>query len=54
MMNFKKLSLGLALTTLGIMGLSVEADAYSFKYVGSSAASGGNTNFNFSLSEITL
>ncbi len=47
MMNFKKLSLGLALTTLGIMGLSVEADAYSFKYVGSSAASGGNTNFNF-------
>jgi hypothetical protein len=47
MMNLKSLSLGLVLTTLGVMGLSIEADAYSFKYLGSSAASGGDTNFDF-------
>jgi hypothetical protein len=47
MMNLKDLSLGLVLTTLGVMGLSIKTDAYSFKYLGSSAASGGHTNFDF-------
>lgn len=46
-MNLQNLFLGLALTSLGVVGLSVEADAYSFRYVGSSAASGGDTNFDF-------
>jgi hypothetical protein len=46
-MNLKNLSLGLVLTSLGVMGLSIEADAYSFNYIGSSPASGGNTNFDF-------
>jgi hypothetical protein len=46
-MNFKNLSLGLALTGLGVISLSMKADAYSFNYLGSSSASGGNTNFDF-------
>lgn len=46
-MNLQNLFLGLTLTSIGVVGLSVEADAYSFRYVGSSAASGGDTNFNF-------
>ena len=46
-MNLQNLFLGLAVTSLGVIGLSVEADAYSFRYVGSSGASGGDTNFDF-------
>jgi len=46
-MNIKNFSLGLALTGLGIISLTAKADAYSFNFLGSSPASGGNTNFNF-------
>ena len=46
-MNTKNVSLALALTGLGIIGLSAKADAYSFNFLGSSPASGGNTNFDF-------
>jgi len=43
-MNIKNLSLGLALTGLGIIGLSAKADAYSFNFL---KQTGNNYNFEF-------
>ncbi len=46
-MNFKNFSLGLALTGLGVMALSTEAQAYQFNFLNVAAAGGGLNNYNF-------
>ena len=46
MINFKTVSLGLAVSGLGFFALATDAQAYSFDYLGSSA-SGGSTAWKF-------
>ena len=42
MINFKTVSLGLAVSSLGFFALATDAQAYSFDYLGSSPSSGAN------------
>ena len=42
MINFKTVSLGLAVSGLGFFALATDAQAYSFDFLGSSASSGAN------------
>ena len=46
-MNLKTFSTGLALSALGVLSLATQADAYSFSFLGSAAAGGGQTNYQF-------
>ncbi len=46
-MNLKNLSLSFALTGLGVLGMSAQADAYSFNFLNQVDVGGGLSDFNF-------
>jgi hypothetical protein len=46
-MKLKIFSTGLTLSALGVLSLATQADAYSFNFLGSAAASGGQTTYQF-------
>jgi hypothetical protein len=46
-MNLKTFCTGLALSGLGVLCLGTQADAYSFTFLGTTNAAGGQTNYNF-------
>jgi hypothetical protein len=46
-MNLKTFSTGLALSALGVLSLATQADAFSFNFLGSAAAGGGQTTYQF-------
>ena len=46
-MNLKTFCTGLALSGLGVLSLGTQADAFSFSFLDSSNAGGGNTNYRF-------
>lgn len=49
MINLKTVSLGLIASSLGILALTTEAQAYSFNFLGSSPSGTGSTHWDFQL-----